>query len=99
MFCFCGPEAADADPARDCGQARSNRSPLLDGQAYAPSVVVRMLRGPAYRLVQMASKNRRLAGISRRGDDSAATSANERLDHLMCWHRANAAGLLRETSK
>jgi hypothetical protein len=47
MFCFCGPGAADADPARDCGQARSSRSPRHDGQAYAPSVVARMLRGPA----------------------------------------------------
>jgi hypothetical protein len=33
MFCFCGPGAADADPARDCGQARSSRSLRHDGQA------------------------------------------------------------------
>jgi hypothetical protein len=39
--------APDADAAGDRGQARSSRSPLLDGQAYAPSVVARMVRGPA----------------------------------------------------
>jgi hypothetical protein len=43
------------------------------------------------RPIQMASKIRKMARKSRRGDDSAATSAK--------WLRANAAQLERETSK
>ena len=101
MFCFCGPGAADADPARDCGQARSSRSPRHDGQALCAfrrgADVAHLTEPPAgddASAVDQRDANRESTAFLRLSPEDAKSYPNKMLG-LSGFRDATTAGNLR----